>query len=360
MMRTSVKGLLTTGLFMLIILFFSACKEKTTEQTTMQTVKIDTVKQGQQVQSVQYPGKIKPATEVNLAFRVAGPILHFPVQEGQFVKKGQLIAEIDPRDYKIQLAATQAEYDQVKAQVDRVKELYKRNSVTPNEYDKAISGLKQITAKLDAHRNALKDTRLVAPFDGYIQKKFYDNHETVDAGYPIVSFINTAHFEVDADIPATDYIRQNQFAGFSCTVDVFPNQPIPLKLLEIVPKSNMNQLYQARFRLEPPKDLHIAAGMNANITINYLSGNQNLTIVPITAVFEQDGRSMIWIYSPETQQIKAQQVTVKTVRNDGTMEISSGLKAGEMVVTAGVHSLKEGQKVKPLAPVSKTNVGGLL
>jgi RND family efflux transporter MFP subunit len=359
-MRTSVKGFLNTGLLMVIILFFSACQEKKTEQSTMQTVKIDTVMQGQQVQSVQYPGKIKPATEVNLAFRVAGPILRFPVQEGQFVKKGQLIAQIDPRDYKIQLAASQAKYDQVKAQADRVKELYKRNSVTPNDYDKAISGLKQITAKLHADRNALKDTRLVAPFDGYVQKKFYDNHETVDAGYPIVSFLNTSHFEVDADIPATDYIRQNQFAGFSCTVDVYPNQPIPLKLLEIVPKSNMNQLYQARFRLEPPKDLHVAAGMNANVTINYLAGNQNLMLVPVTAVFDRDGKSMIWVYSPQTHQVKAREVSPQTVRSDGTMEITSGLKAGELIVTAGVHSLKEGQKVKPMAPVSKTNIGGLL
>lgn len=359
-MRTSVKGFLTTGLLMAIVLFFSACKEKKTEQATMQTVKIDTVMQGQQVQSVQYPGKIKPATDVNLAFRVAGPILRFPVQEGQFVKKGQLIAQIDPRDYKIQLAASQAKYDQVKAQADRVKELYKRNSVTPNDYDKAISGLKQITAKLHADRNALKDTRLVAPFDGYVQKKFYDNHETVDAGYPIVSFLNTSHFEVNADIPATDYIRQNQFAGFSCTVDVYPNQPIPLKLLEIVPKSNMNQLYQARFRLQPPQDLHVAAGMNVNITINYLTGNQDLVFVPVTAVFDQNGKSMVWIYSPKTKQIKSREVTTQTVRSDGTVEITSGLKAGELIVTAGVHSLKEGQKVQPLAPVSKTNVGGLL
>jgi len=359
-MRTSAKGFLTTGLLMAIILFFSACQEKKKEQATMQTVKIDTVMQGQQVQSVQYPGKIKPATEVNLAFRVAGPILRFPVQEGQFVKKGQLIAQIDPRDYKIQLAASQAKYDQVKAQADRVKELYKRNSVTPNDYDKAISGLKQITAKLNADRNALNDTRLVAPFDGYVQKKFYDNHETVDAGYPIISFLNTSHFEVDADIPATDYIRQNQFAGFSCTVDVYPNQPIPLKLLEIVPKSNMNQLYQTRFRLEPPKDLHVAAGMNVNITINYLTGNQDLVFVPVTAVFDRNGKSMVWIYSPKTNQIKPREVTTQSVRSNGTMEISSGLKAGELIVTAGVHSLKEGQKVKPLAPVSKTNVGGLL
>ena len=359
-MRTSVKGFLTTGLLMGMILFFSACKENKTEQATTQTVKIDTVMQGQQIQSVQYPGKIKPATEVNLAFRVAGPILHFPVQEGQFVKKGQLIAEIDPRDYKIQLAATQAEYDQIKAQVDRVKELYKRNSVTPNDYDKAISGLKQITAKLDAHRNALKDTRLVAPFDGYIQKKFYDNQETVDAGYPIVSFLNTAYFEVDADIPATDYIRQNQFAGFSCTADVYPNQPIPLKLLEIVPKSNLNQLYHARFRLEPSKELHIAAGMSANVTINYLSGNQNLVTIPVTAVFDQNGQSMVWVYSPENHQIKIRKVTTHAVRSDGTVEITSGLKSGELVISAGVHSLKEGQKVQPLAPVSRTNVGGLL
>ena len=79
---------------------------------------------------------------MKLAFRVAGPIRKIYVNEGQYVKKGQLLAELDPRDYQIQFNATQAEYTQVKGEADRIIELYRRGSVSVNEYDKAVAARK--------------------------------------------------------------------------------------------------------------------------------------------------------------------------------------------------------------------------
>ena len=84
------------------------------------------------------------------------------------MSKGQLLAELDPRDYQLQYNATRAEYSQVKGESDRVIELYRRGSVSVNEYDKAVAAKKRITALYNVHRNALNDTRLKAPFDGYI------------------------------------------------------------------------------------------------------------------------------------------------------------------------------------------------
>ena len=156
-----------------LILLMCACgSSKTKQERGKTTVQADTVKSYQGELSIIYPGKIKAASEVKLSFRVAGPIRAVLPEVGAFVKKGELIAEIDPRDYEIQLSATEAEYNQVKEEAGRVIELYNRGSVPVNDYDKAVAGVKQITAKYDAHKNALADTRLTAPFDGYIQKKY--------------------------------------------------------------------------------------------------------------------------------------------------------------------------------------------
>ena len=76
-----------------------------------------------------YPGRVKAAADVDLAFRVAGPIIRIPVQVGSFVRKGEVIAEIDPRDYELQYKATEAEYKQIKSEAERVIELYNRKSV---------------------------------------------------------------------------------------------------------------------------------------------------------------------------------------------------------------------------------------
>ena len=310
--------------------------------------------------SIIYPGKIKAASEVKLSFRVAGPIRAVLPEVGAFVKKGELIAEIDPRDYEIQLSATEAEYNQVKEEAGRVIELYNRGSVPVNDYDKAVAGIKQITAKYNAHKNALADTRLTAPFDGYIQKKYYDSHETVAAGYPVVSMINSNYFDVDIDIPSSDFVRQDLFKSFSCAIDVFPGQVFPLELIEITRKANLNQLYRMRLRLKPVPGVDIAAGMSVNVTIEYNPNEEALTVVPLSAMFEENGESAVWVYNPKTQTVTKRVIQLKKLLKTGELIVSEGLAAGEIVVSAGVHSLKEGMSVELLKPVSKTNVGGLL
>ena len=348
------------SLFGLILLMCACGNSQTKQDRGKATVQADTVKSYQGELSIIYPGKIKAASEVKLSFRVAGPIRAVLPEVGAFVKKGELIAEIDPRDYEIQLSATEAEYNQVKEEAGRVIELYKRGSVPATDYDKAVSGLKQITAKYNAHKNALADTRLTAPFDGYIQKKYYDSHETVAAGYPVVSMINSNYFDVDIDIPSSDFVRQGLFKSFSCTIDVFPGQVFPLELIEITRKANLNQLYRMRLRLKPVPGVDIAAGMSVNVTIEYNPNEEVLTVIPLSAMFEENGASAVWVYNPKTQSVTKRVIQLSRLLKTGELIVSEGLAAGEIVVSAGVHSLKEGMSVELLKPVSKTNIGKLL
>ena len=348
------------SLFGLILLMCACGNSQTKQDRGKATVQADTVKSYQGELSIIYPGKIKAASEVKLSFRVAGPIRAVLPEVGAFVKKGELIAEIDPRDYEIQLSATEAEYNQVKEEAGRVIELYKRGSGPANDYDKAVSGLKQITAKYNAHKNALADTRLTAPFDGYIQKKYYDSHETVAAGYPVVSMINSNYFDVDIDIPSSDFVRQGLFKSFSCTIDVFPGQVFPLELIEITRKANLNQLYRMRLRLKPVPGVDIAAGMSVNVTIEYNPNEEVLTVIPLSAMFEENGASAVWVYNPKTQSVTKRVIQLSRLLKTGELIVSEGLAAGEIVVSAGVHSLKEGMSVELLKPVSKTNIGKLL
>jgi len=344
-----------------LILLMCACgNPQTKRESGKVTVQADTVKSYRGELSIVYPGKIKAASEVKLSFRVAGPIRAVLPEVGAFVKKGELIAEIDPRDYEIQLSATEAEYHQVTEEAGRVIELYNRGSVPVNDYDKAVAGAKRIAAKYNAHKNALRDTRLTAPFDGYIQRKYYDSHETVAAGYPVVSMINSSYFDVEIDIPSSDYVRQDLFKSFFCTIDVFPGQVFPLELIEMTRKANLNQLYRMRLRLKPVPGVNIAAGMSVNVTIEYNPNEEVLTVVPLSAMFEENGESAVWVYDPKTRCVAKRVVRLSKLLKSGKLIIAEGLSAGEIVVSAGVHSLKEGMQVELLKPVSKTNVGGLL
>jgi len=107
------------------------------QKETIRTVKVASAENYGEVKTATFPGKVKPASEVNLAFRISGPIAKIHVREGQFVRKGELLAEMDQRDYQLQLAATEAEYTQIKAEAERVIKLYEKQSVSENDYDKA-------------------------------------------------------------------------------------------------------------------------------------------------------------------------------------------------------------------------------
>lgn len=343
-----------------IALFFSACRSSESTGKQVMIVKAEVVRSHQGELQITYPGRIKAAADVDLAFRVAGPILRMPAEIGRFVRKGTVLAEIDPRDYEIQLKATEAEYNQIKAEAERIIELYNRKSVPVNDYDKAVSGLQQISAKYAAHTNALRDTRLLAPFDGYIQKKYFDANETVAAGIPVISMINTNYFEVEIDIPSVDYVRQDLFRKFSCVADVFPGETFPLELIDIAKKANLNQLYRVRLRLKPDTRVALAAGMSVNVVIDYGVDGTSLMEVPLEAIFEEKGNSAVWIYRPETKSVERRNVQIRQILKNGKVVIDKGLDEGEMVVTAGVHKLKEGMKVELLKLVPATNIGGLL
>ncbi|MCC8154357.1 MAG: efflux RND transporter periplasmic adaptor subunit [Tannerellaceae bacterium] len=341
-------------------LVFTGCLSEKQETIPVKSVKTDTVQVYGALPSVTFPGKIIAASDLNIAFRVSGPILNMHVEVGSFVRKGQVLAEIDPRDYETQLAATRAEYQQIKNESERIRQLYEKQSVAPNEYDKALYGLQQITAKYEAHQHALADTRLTAPCDGYIQKRLFEPGETVSAGLPVLSMVSAGIAEVEINIPSTDYIRRDQFDSYTCRFEIFPDKEFPLELIGITHKANQSQLYTMCFRLAGEDKNKPRPGMTTMVTIQYKPTDTETVSIPLNAVFEAENTTCVWIYEEGTGSVKSRTVKITEILANGVVVVSSGLKPGEVIVSAGVHSLKEGDSVKLLPVVSPTNIGGML
>ncbi|SFU27105.1 RND family efflux transporter, MFP subunit [Porphyromonadaceae bacterium KHP3R9] len=342
------------------LLLLVSCKSTPEKHSAVRSVKVDTVKVFGQAGSNLFPGKVMPASDLNLAFRVSGPIEKVYAKVGTYVRKGQVLAQIDPRDFELQLAATEAEYNSIKSEVDRIMGLHEKGSVTPNDYDKARFGYQQISAKLNAHRNALADTKLLAPCDGYIQKHLFEAGETVGAGIPVISMVAAGSAEVEVHIPSGDYIRRDQFESYYCTADIYPGKTFPLELIGITPKANASQLYTMRFRLAKVDGEQPGPGMSVMVTIRYRNDQAETLSIPLSALVQNDNQTSVWVYDPENSTVNAREVTLSEILTDGRAVVSSGLKAGELVLSAGVHSVKEGQKVSLLAVKSETNVGGML
>ncbi len=354
MKHTFFIGLALTGFFLL-----SCSQEKKDAETQTPVVRIDTVAAMGQYAALQYPGRVVPAREVNASFKVAGTLRKVFVEEGQQVRAGQVLAEIDPVDYQVQLSATEAEYAQIKADAERVIGLYEEGGTTASNYDKARYGLQQIEAKLQNHRNQLAYTRIYAPFSGRIQTKWFEGGETVSAGMPIVSVLSDGHLEVEVNLPATSYMHRQEFSSYSCMLDVMPDTPLALQPISILPRANANQLYTMRLRLGEGLE-RVAPGMSAWVTIHTTDSLSGQMSVPSTALVEEGGHSYLYRYTPESGMVRRVSVSVERLHTDGTAVVSGALHPGELVVSSGAHHLKDGLKVDLLAPISKTNVGGLL
>ena len=312
---------LLTGI---LVVLLASCSQRTQITDSKPTVKIDTVLSAGGQTALQFPGRVKAAQDISLSFRVSGTILRMYVNDGTYVRKGQLLAELDPADYQIQLDAAEAEYQSVKAEAERVMALYKENVTTPDANDKAMYGLKQITAKYNHAKDQLEYTRLYAPFSGYVQKRLFDSHETIAAGMPVVSIISEGTPEVEINLPAVEYIRRQQFTGYTCTFDIYPGQEYALDLINVTPKANANQLYTG-------------------------------------AVLRDKGMASVFLYDASSRTIRRCDVTVTRLLGSGRCLVTAeGLKPGDLIVASGVHHVKDGEQVEPLLPASKTNVGGLL
>lgn len=347
---------------LMLMMSLVSCDGSSSSQQETPNVSVMKVKGLGEVDATTFTGKTKSASEVNLAFRVAGQIEQVLVKEGDYVRKGQVVAVLDSRDYQVQVAATQAEYEQVKADAERVMALYAEGNTTASNNDKARYGLQQMTQKLANHRNQLADTRLRSTIDGYVQTKFHESGETVGAGMPVVGVFGSGDTEVEIKISASDFANIDKFTGFRCRFNVTGDETFPLAVARVNQEANSSQLYTVRLKFTGAvNQKKITPGMTTMVYAELSESKlSSLVNVPSSAVFVSDGKEYVYVYDGQSGLVNTRPVAVKSVNRDGTMLVERGLKSGEQIVVSGVHHIHDGQKVRVLQKPSTSNVGGLL
>ncbi|WP_321348549.1 efflux RND transporter periplasmic adaptor subunit [uncultured Draconibacterium sp.] len=344
------------------IIAFSGCKSSTGEEPqaeTIKNVKIETITDAVSQNTITFNGKIKEKSLTSLSFRVGGPLLKLNVKQGDYVKQGQVIAEIDKRDYKLQVETTKAQFEQTESEYLRYKQLIEQNKIPENTFEKIKSGYLMTKTAYENAQNQLRDTELKAPFSGYIYEKFVENYQTVGAGTPIVSIIDNSHLEAVVSVSESQLQRVKSDKESYLNVANAGIHQLPVKLLSVSEKAMHDGLYEVKFSFNNKNDLEVAPGMTAEVTV-YCDAQENQLSVAASAVFHEKTSTYVWIYNPSTSKVEKRTVDIALDGPKGRVNIKSGISNGEQVVTAGVHYLVEGQKVQPIKEQSVTNIGGLL
>lgn len=306
---------------------------------------------------ISLPAIVQEARTISVAFKTAGQAQHIYVKEGDYIKPGQLIAQLDTTDYALGISALRAQYDQMTNESKRINQLHAAGSMSQNDYEKFTTGLRQLSIKLQLEENRLAYCTLRSPAAGIVTKINFEKSEMVDAGSPFIELLDNSSLEAIVDLPVRLYSERETFSSFVGESALAPGKLFPMEMLSLTPIASNNQLYRLRLGISATEA--ITAGMNITVHINQNNNNHGLTI-PLNSVFEDYGKYYVWVVNPSDNTITATEVTISGTGEDGKLTVTSGLTTDDIIVRAGVHHLTNGEKVNILAEDSKTNPGNLL
>ncbi len=350
--RIGIAVLVTVATSML-----SGCGHKEDESRLVRSVAVEVAEEsgGSSLRTV--PGVVKEESEINVGFMTPGQIKEICVREGQHVSKGEVLARLDDKDYRLGVAAAEAQYSQLFSELERIKPLYEAGDVSPNDYNKAESGLRQLEAQLQVNRNKLGYTVLRAPASGIIRKVNFDPSEVVDAGTPVFLLLASTPVKVELNVPAWIFEHRERISSINI---ISGSDSLPGSLLSMVPKADALQLYRVVLGVGASSP-SLVPGRNVMVEFRMSDGKSEggMVSIPASSVVYDSGKASVWVVMPDST-VRRRELTVSSGPLADRLNVSSGLSAGEIVVRAGTRHLREGEKVAPLAPVSETNVGGLL
>ncbi len=327
----------------------AGCKEEVPRVETIRPVRAVRIGAAEELTGRSFPGKARAFNEVNLGFEVPGTLAERPVNKGDKVGKGRLLARLDPRDFQNALNAALAELERAKAHRDRIAQAAATGAVAKQELTNAEARLKVARAEVEIRKKALEDSNIKAPFAGVISATYAENFQRVQAKEAVLRLLDETRLKFDVNIPENLIAKIKNVEGVFVKFDAFPDIEIPAEIGEVgTEASETTRTYPVTLYLDPPGGIDINSGMAGKA---YGKGRRDEAgtpegfEIPVTSIFEKDGKSFVWIIDEKNSTVHLKEVKTLELTNLG-IRVEGDLRSGDRIATAGVHYLEEGQKVR--------------
>ena len=343
----------------------AACTKAPEPVADIRPVRVMQVKAGDTGSLTAFAGEIRARVESDQSFRIGGKLTERKAELGAQVKRGDVLARLDPQDANLNAAAANASVKQAeselefaKAELDRTKDLFEKKFVSQGVLDQKVNGFKAASARRDSVRaqasvagNQAGYATLLADADGVVTAVNAEPGQVVAAGQPVVrvarlgekdAVINVAEHQV-AQIKAASNVHLATWAN--------PEKKYTGRVRDVAAAADpQTRTYQVKVEVTNA-DEALRWGMSASVAFidaqaNAAAGGKTFQL-PLTALSQKaDGQAQVWVVGADNK-VQARAVTVAKYGEQGA-SITSGLNGGETIVTAGVHKLVAGQVVKPL------------
>jgi multidrug efflux system membrane fusion protein len=350
------------GVILVMLLAVAGCRKSSVPASEARPVHTVQVTLTPDDQESSYTGDVRARWESALGFRVPGKITLRRVDVGASVKKGDLLAKLDPEDQRLgaeaarqQLVAARSDYEQAKADLGRYKDLFAKGFISAAEYDRrkwsydtAAARLEQSTAQLELNRNQTAYTQLHADMDGVVTAVQAEVGQVVTPGQAVVKVARLDEKEVAVSVPENRLNELKAANDVDITLWATPGKTYQGRIREVSPSAdNVTRTYTVKVTVLHP-DAAVQLGMTANVFLKRNGVHTRVARLPLTALFQSGNQPAVWVIDPKTSQVTLKPVQIGRYTQD-YVTVVSGLNEGDVVVRAGVHKLNPGETVRPLA-----------
>jgi membrane fusion protein, multidrug efflux system len=338
----------------------AGCKgEAAVEQAeVVRPVKVAIVAAASQGRTLTYSGVVRARIESNIGFRVGGKIVERAVNVGDRVKLGQVIARLDDTDLKLAensakaaMASARTRRDVTRDNLERAKPLLEKQFISQasydirrNELDAAVAALDTAEAQLRQAANATSYATLKADKAGIVTSVMGEPGQVVSAGQTVIALADAGEIEVAIGVPEQDAGRIGVGQRAGITLWAGPAASTEGRIREIAGQADAaSRTYGVRVAVaNPPPGMRL--GMTATVAMR-IDGQDAALLVPLTALTETDSAPVVFVIDVDKKTVRRTPVAVAGTTDDG-VRVAGGLKAGDMVVTAGVQFLRDGMRVR--------------
>ncbi len=361
MKSTAVKfagGAILAGAIAAIWLIPAAKKNNLVQEMPVRPLRSELVKTSIMMPRLHFPGIVQANDSVDLAFVVSGRIMQFPVNRGQRVKKGEVVAALDTRDFEQALSKAKAAAEQARLTEQRNINASKAHAgaVSQEQISEAVAKRTRAEAELKIAEKALEDAVLKAPYDGMVADTYPSTYDMVQAGTKVLTIQNIETIKIDVSLPESLVIDPSNTPfkerKHYITFDSFPREKYLAKLEEFTAQADSRtQTYTATFVMARPSGIRLLPGMSATLTVdgcNVASAGAKPWVSSDSVGNAADGGAFVWRLESvgENGVFAVKKQAVKLGRRVGAqIEILEGLKDGDRIASAGVNVLSEGRKV---------------
>ena len=297
----------------------------------------------------QYSGTVAEGSGATLSFQVGGTITQLPIEEGQRVRRGQLIAAVDPTTYRAQYAAQLAQAQLAEDTYRRVNEVYQQGSIAETKLVQARQQAEQARASARAAYQQVAHARLSAPFDGYIGTKQADLGAVASPGAPIATLVQLRQVKVSVAVPEAEINRLRPGDRATVRVGAATDAPLTGRIDDISPVANeQTHAFTVNVLVDNP-GLRLKPRMTAQVAFTQAATRQAATgpvplVLPLRAV-QVDERNRHFVYLVRGNAVRWHEVQTGDLVGDG-LAVTGGLSPQDQVVVDGYQKLYDQAPIK--------------